>query len=83
MSTLNRTRRIGTVTVMARTTVITLIDDIDGTEAHQTVTFGLDGQEYEIDLSTPNATRLRADLEAWVRSGRRTGGRRKRGTGTL
>lgn len=62
---------------MARTTVITLIDDIDGTKATETVTFALDGTTFEIDLSAENAARLRDDLRSWVSAGRRTGGRRR------
>ena len=49
---------------MAQHTVVTLLDDIDGTEAEGTTRFGLDGRNYEIDL---NATH-RQDLEdalAW------------------
>ena len=33
-----------------------LVDDIDGSTAEETVSFALDGVEYEIDLSTPNAS---------------------------
>lgn len=66
---------------MARTTVITLVDDVDGAPATQTVTFGVDGVEYEIDLSEENARRLRDELDPWLKAGRRTGGRRIRGTG--
>lgn len=66
---------------MARTTVITLVDDVDQSPAAETVSFGLHGQGYEIDLSQPNADRLRAELVAYVRAGRRVGGRRRGGTG--
>ncbi|MFE2538977.1 histone-like nucleoid-structuring protein Lsr2 [Actinacidiphila glaucinigra] len=66
---------------MARHTVITLIDDLDPkgeTEAAETVTFGLDGVEYEIDLSADNAHVLRSRLKEFrqsarvVKNGRRT-----------
>lgn len=67
---------------MARTTLITLVDDLDGTEPAETISFALDGRTYEIDLSEPNAQRMRGELERWVTAGRRTGGRRKRGTST-
>lgn len=40
---------------MATRTVIELIDDLDGSEATETVRFGLDGTEYEIDLAGQNA----------------------------
>ena len=36
---------------MAQRVVVTLFDDIDGGEAAETVTFGLDGKSYEIDLN--------------------------------
>lgn len=64
---------------MARKTQVTLIDDIDGGEASQTVSFGLDGVQYEIDLNDTNAESLREQLERWASSGRRTGGRRNVG----
>ena len=35
------------------------IDDLDGSEAEGTVLFGLDGTQYEIDLSTGHAKELR------------------------
>jgi hypothetical protein len=50
-----------------------LVDDLDGTEAAETVTFSLEGQQYEIDLSDRNATRLRDSLAAYVGAARRAG----------
>ena len=47
---------------MAQTVKIILEDDIDGGEANETVRFGLDGGQYEIDLSSANATKLRDAL---------------------
>jgi hypothetical protein len=40
----------------------------------RTVTFGLDGTTYEIDLSPTDAAALRDDLATWVRQARRTNG---------
>jgi hypothetical protein len=60
---------------MARKTQVVLLDDVDGGIADETVTFALDGVEYEIDLSTSNAARLREALAPWVGGGRRIGGR--------
>jgi hypothetical protein len=37
----------------------------------ETLRFGLDGREYEIDMSEKNAKALRKDVEPWA-SGRRT-----------
>ena len=60
---------------MAKETITRLIDDLDGGEAAETVTFGLDGHSYEIDLSSKNATKLRNALAAFVESGSRISGR--------
>jgi hypothetical protein len=43
---------------MAQKITVTLEDDLDGGPADQTVRFGLDGAEYEIDLSARNAAAL-------------------------
>lgn len=60
---------------MARKTTILLEDDLTGQlleEGHgETVTFALDGQSYEIDLSGDNSTQLRADLCRYADAGRR------------
>ena len=40
-----------------RQTIVSLVDDLDGSDADQTVTFGIDGRSYEIDLSAANAGR--------------------------
>ncbi|MEV5316953.1 Lsr2 family protein [Streptomyces sp. NPDC052687] len=60
---------------MAQKVQVLLVDDLDGGEADETVTFALDGKTYEIDLTTANADKLRSLLEPYVKSGRRTGGR--------
>ncbi len=60
---------------MARETFTRLIDDLDGGEAVETVTFGLDGLVYEIDLSAKNAKKLRNDLGAYVDHATRQPGR--------
>jgi len=61
---------------MARRTVVENLDDLDGTPAAETVRFGLDGVDYEIDLSARNAAALRALLEGYRAAGRRTSGTR-------
>lgn len=68
---------------MARKTKVTLIDDIDGSEATTTIGFGLDGITYEIDLNDENAAKLREGLASWIEHGRRTGGRARRGAGAV
>ena len=47
------------------------IDDLHGSEAEGTVLFGLDGTQYEIDLSTDHAKELRAGLAPYVQAGRK------------
>ena len=49
-------------TKMAQQVNVVLVDDLDGTPAEETVTFGLDGISYEIDLTAENAARLRDSL---------------------
>jgi len=61
---------------MARRTMVVLTDDVDGSEAVETVVFGLDGVQYEIDLSEANAAALRRAAGLYIENGRRTGGRR-------
>ena len=51
---------------MAKETITRLIDDLDGGE-DGTVKFGLDGVQYEIDLSKDNAAKLREALQPYVR----------------
>lgn len=65
---------------MARKTQVILTDDIDGSEASQTVSFGLDGVAYEIDLNDVHAEQLREQLATWTSSARRVGGRKTAGT---
>ncbi len=64
---------------MAQKVQVILEDDLDGSPAEDTVVFGLDGAEYEIDLSGKNAAALRDALAPYVASARRIGGRRRRG----
>ena len=48
---------------VAQKVQVLLVDDLDGGEADETVTFALDGKTYEIDLTTANADKLRGLLE--------------------
>src|SRR6185436_20459380 len=61
---------------MAKETITRLVDDLDGGTAHETVTFGLDGVAYEIDLSSKNARKLRSELAGYIDKGTRMSGRR-------
>ena len=77
---------------MAQRRIVEFIDDLDGKPIRQgegeTVTFALEGVEYEIDLSKTNANKLRKALNPFVgaartvgskRDGRQQGGKSKRG----
>ena len=62
---------------MAQQVNIVLVDDIDGTPAEETVSFALDGKDYEIDLNAKNAGKLRDALAPYVGHARRATGRRR------
>lgn len=55
---------------MAQHTTVRLVDDLDGSDATDTVEFGLDGKYFEIDLSEENAQRLRDALQAFIAAAR-------------
>lgn len=57
---------------MAKITNITLVDDLDGGQADETVTFTLDGKEFEIDLSAKHASELREAFAPFVGAARRS-----------
>jgi nucleoid-associated protein Lsr2 len=67
---------------MAQKVIVELVDDLDGTMSDDisTVSFNLDGVDYEIDLTDANANKLRDELADFVAVARWTGGRIKRGT---
>jgi hypothetical protein len=78
---------------MAQKVQVLLVDDLDGGEASETVSFALDGNNYEIDLSGKNAEELRDAFAKYVGSARKAGrssgasagrsaGRRSSGGGT-
>ncbi len=62
---------------MAKRTITMLVDDIDGSEAAETVSFSLDGVSYEIDISASNAAKLRDDFAVWTAHATRVGGRKR------
>lgn len=66
---------------MAQKVQVLLVDDVDGSEAAETVSFSLDGVSYEIDLSEGNADKLRTELSSWVGHARRSGGARRSSPG--
>ncbi|MFJ8930587.1 Lsr2 family protein [Streptomyces sp. NPDC102364] len=71
---------------MAQKVQVLLVDDIDGGEADETITFALDGKTYEIDLNDKHAAKLRKALEPFQKAGRRVSkaaaGNRGRGAAT-
>jgi hypothetical protein len=69
---------------MAQKITVELEDDLDGGPADETVRFGLDGTDHEIDLSTKNANALRRQLAPFIEHARRTGrGQRRRAGRTV
>ena len=47
---------------MAQYTVVHMKDDLDGSEAQQTIYFSLDNKDYVIDLNDKNAEAFRAQM---------------------
>ena len=66
---------------MAQKIQTLFIDDIDGGEAEGTVKFGLDGAEYEIDLSVKHSEELRTTLQKYASHARKVGGSTRRPAG--
>jgi Lsr2 len=68
---------------MAQKVQVLLVDDLDGGEADETVSFSVDGAAYEIDLSSANAKKLRDSLAPFVEKSRKAGttSRRRRQRG--
>lgn len=64
---------------MAKRVKVLLVDDVDGSEAVETVSFALDGVTYEIDLNDAHAAELRSAAQSWAEHARRTGGRKSAG----
>lgn len=68
---------------MARQTIVQLVDDLTGEVVEQesdfhTVSFAVDGQSYEIDLSTDNLIKFREALAVYVEHARKVGGMKGR-----
>lgn len=63
---------------MAQQIRVELVDDLDGSEAHETVSFALDGTAYEIDLSKENAETFRVSMDLYVSNARRVSGKSRR-----
>ena len=63
---------------MAQRTVVQLTDDLDGTEIRdgkgETLSFALDRQGYEIDLTDKNAKAMREAFQKYISAARRASG---------
>ena len=58
---------------MAQKVTVALEDDLDGGPAEETVRFGFDGEDYEIDLNGMNASDFREQLAPFIEHARRAG----------
>lgn len=64
---------------MAQKVHVLLTDDIDGSDATQTVRFGWLGADYEIDLNDKNYAAFEKAIGKYLNAARRTGGRSRGG----
>lgn len=75
---------------MAKRVQVIHTDDIDGSEAAETIAFSLDGITYSIDLSEDNALKMRDSFAPYIAAGerdrsavgRRGGTNRRKSSGT-
>lgn len=65
---------------MSKSVSVIVTDDLDGSANAETVSFGLDGVAYEVDLGQKNRSKLENALAPFIEAGRRVpvGGRRRR-----
>jgi Lsr2 len=70
-----------TISLMSRSVSVIITDDLDGSKNAKTVSFGLDGVTYEIDLGTKNRARLQRALAPFTEAGRHVPGRSRRQRG--
>lgn len=63
---------------MASIVSVVVSDDLDGSEGAETVTFGLDGMMYEIDLAAKNRAKLAKAMAPYVDAARKVRPRRAR-----
>ena len=63
---------------MATKTVVSVVDDIDGSEGAESVTFTFGGVQYEIDLARENRAALDSALSPFINAARATSGERTR-----
>lgn len=58
---------------MAQKVVVNLLDDIDGSEAVETVAFSYKGTDYTIDLNVKHAAKLDKNLAEFVEHAQKVG----------
>ena len=63
---------------MVQKVVTTITDDIDGSDADESLEFSWEGLEYRIDLSEKNADKFRKVMAPYLTSAQRVGGRARR-----
>jgi hypothetical protein len=66
---------------MAKQVTVVLEDDLDGGPADETLRFGLDGKDYEIDLNKLNASSFREQVAVFTEHARRAGREQTRRSG--
>ena len=59
--------------------VVSTIDPTDGSQADVTIRFGLDGAEFELNLSMAHAEELRRTLGPYIKVARKIGSERNGG----
>lgn len=62
---------------MAQKVLIEVIDDIDGSKAAKSVSFSIDGKNFEIDLSDSNLQKFSEAMDPWISKARKTGGSKR------
>ncbi|MDR0366235.1 MAG: Lsr2 family protein [Bifidobacteriaceae bacterium] len=62
---------------MAQRVLVELLDDLDQSPAASTITFGLDGRTYTIDLNESHAAEWRGFLATYIEAGRKVSARRR------
>lgn len=60
---------------MAQKVQVLLTDDLDGSDADETISFGFEGTQYEIDLNKKNADAMRKAITKYTSAARRASGR--------
>jgi hypothetical protein len=69
------------MTGMAKKTIERLIDDLDGSEAHVNIVFGIDGQNWSIDLNAKHESEMRGKLGPFLEAARKVRTEPGRGRG--